>query len=208
MRRLHRGSVLPRVHTERNAGGTLLRAIVPGHREMKEIILIGIALLIFIACAVIPKGGPTAMLVRGLQAAAVFLTFLAALHRYVTGRRLARATLTFKRWPLRLGETVPVRFRAMLRKSQHVSEVAAKLQCVEQVLIGGGRYQENPSNVLYEVDLPCAKEQRRVIDEEWTFAIPADLPPSLDVRMSKVEWRVSAMLGEVPANFLLLVTPR
>jgi hypothetical protein len=206
--RLHRGSVLPRVSVERTPEGTLLRAQLPGRKEMGEIITIGIALLLFLFAALMPKGGPTAQFFRILQAGAVLLTFLAALHHYIKGRRLFRATLLVPSWPLRLGDTTPVRFRAMLRKSARVSEIAAKLQCGEQVTVGRGRHEQRPDNVLYEIDLPCATEERRVVDEEWTIAIPPELPPSFDVATSKIEWRITAMLGEVPAKFLLLVTPR
>jgi len=208
MLRLHRGSVLPRVFVERTREGTLLRAALPTGADLRGVIVYGIAFLAVFAVAFLPKGGISGQIARFTQAAAFFSVFFGALTTYLRRRRLFRATLLLPHWPLHLGDTVQARFRAMLKKSARVTEVAAKLQCVENVVIGGGRDVRKPTAVIYELDLPCAKSERQVIDEEWTLTIPAGLPTSYDVALSKVEWRVTALLGEVPADFLLLVTPR
>jgi hypothetical protein len=47
-----------------------------------------------------------------------------------------------------------------------------------------------------------------VVEEEWTITIPQEHPPSFDATSSKIDWRVSATLGDVPAEFRLLVTPQ
>ena len=206
--RLHRGSVLPRISVERKPEGTLLRAAQPTRADVRELILYFIAFLMFAGAALATRGNLTALAMRGLNAAGVFMGFLAVLARHLRRRRLFRGTLLFSRWPLRLGDTVAVRFRAMLKKSAPVTEVAAKLQCVEQAVVGNGREVRKPVGVLFELDLPCAKSERHIVDEEWTVTIPAELPPSFDVAMSKVDWRITAMLGEVPAEFRLLVTPQ
>lgn len=208
MLRIHRGSVLPRIAAERTRDGTLLRAARPTRGDVGTIVVYAFVMLAFGGTALIPKGGIGGMAARAFQAAAAFTLFLGALTTYLRRRRLGRATLLLGHWPLRLGDTVSMRFRAMLKKSAPVTEVAAKFQCVEQVIIGGGREQRKPWLVVYEQELGCARRERHIIEEEWTITVPPDLPPSFDTVSSKIEWKVIAMLGDVPAEFLLLVTPQ
>ena len=206
--RLHRGSVLPRISVERKPEGTLLRAAQPTGADLREVILYGFAFLMVFAVVFVPRGGLFGQATRLMQAAGFFSVFFGALSTYLRRKRLFRGTLLLGRWPLRLGDIVAVRFRAMLKKSAPVTEVAAKLQCIEQAVIGYGRQQRKPVGVLFELDLPCAKSERHIVDEEWSVTIPAELPPSFDVEASRVDWRITAMLGEVPAEFRLLVTPQ
>ena len=209
--RLHEGSVLPRVDVQRTAWGTFVRAVGPTADDVMGLVLYGIALLIFIAAALVPRGSVTSHAVRVANAGGVFMLFLGMLTQFLKRRRLFRGTLLVHPWPIRLGDNVKVNFRAMLKKSAPVSSLTAKLQCTEHVRIGYGREQAKKSAVIHEVDLPCSKQERRIVEEEWTFAIPPALPPSLDVHDSRIEWRVAAALTtagvEIPADFVLLVIP-
>ena len=183
--RLHRGSVLPRVDVKRTAEGTLVHALRPTSGEVGELVLVGIALLIFLGAAFAPKGGVLAQGFRALNAGAVLMTFLAMLAHYLRRRRLFKGTLLVRPWPIRLGGEVTVKYRAMLKKSATVSSLTAKLQCAEEVVIG--------------------------IEEEWTIPIPPTLPPSFEVPSNAVRWRLTTVLttssGDVPADFTLLVIP-
>jgi hypothetical protein len=139
------------------------------------------------------------------------LGFLGMLSHYLRRRRLFKGTLLVRPWPIRLGGEITMKYRAMLKKSAPVSSLAAKLQCAEDVTIGRGKYQQKKIAPLYELELQCSKHERRVVEEEWTFAIPPTLPPSFEVPCNAVRWRLTTMLTtsgvEIPADFTLLVIP-
>ena len=210
MYKLHRGSVLPRVAVKHTADGTLVQALRPTSRDVGELVLYGIGFLIFLAAALLSRGG-AAQLFKALNAGGVLLGFLGMLAYYLRRRRLFKATLLVRHWPIRLGGDVTVKYRAMLKKSAPVSSLAAKLLCTEDVIIGRGRSVEKKSGVLYEIDLQCSKHERRVVEEEWTFALPPTLPASFDVACNAVRWRLTTVLTtsgvDVPADFTLLVIP-
>jgi hypothetical protein len=183
-----------------------VHALRPTAADVRELVLYFIAFLLFLGAALAPKGGVVSQGFRALNAGGVLMGFLAMLSYYLRRRRLFKATLLVPSWPLRLGDTVTLRFRAMLKKTA-VSTLAAKLQCVEQVTIGQGRGQQKANAVAYELELPCSKQERRVVEEEWTLTIPTTLPPSMDVYCNTIRWRIAAMLMDVPAEFTLLVIP-
>ena len=209
--KLHRGSVLPRVDVRRTAEGTLVHAQRPTSADVKELVLYGIGCLMFLGAALVSKGGLAAQLFRALNAAGVLFGFLGMLAHYLRRRRLFRATLLVRPWPIRLGGDVTMRYRAMLKKSAPVSSLVAKLRCSEEVIIGGGKHLEKKGSALYELDLQCSAHERRVVEEEWTVPIPPTVPPSFEVPCNAVRWRVTTMLTtegvEVPADFTLLVIP-
>lgn len=209
--RLHRGSVLPRVDVKHTAEGMVVHAARPTSSDVGELVLYGIGFLMFLAAALVSKGGLAAQLFRALNAGGVLFGFLGMLAHYLRRRRLFRGTLLVRPWPIRLGGDVTLKYRAMLKKSATVSSLTAKLQCVEDVIIGRGKYLEKKSGALYELDLQCSKHERRVVEEEWTIPIPPTLPPSFDVPCNAVRWRLTTVLTtsgvEVPADFALLVIP-
>jgi hypothetical protein len=210
MYKLHRGSVLPRVDVKHTAEGMVVHAARPTRGDVGELVLYGIAFLMFLGAALVPAG-IAAQLFRALNAGGVFLGFLGMLAHYLRRRRLYRATLLVRPWPIRLGGDVTLKYRAMLKKSVTVSSLTAKLQCAEEVIIGGGKSVQKKSGALYELELQCSKHERRVVEEEWTIPIPPTLPPSFDVPCNAVRWRLTTVLTtsgvEVPADFALLVIP-
>ena len=210
MYKLHRGSVLPRVDVRRTPEGTVVHALRPTSSDVRELVLYGIAFLMFLATAMFSRGGAV-QLFRALNAGGVLLGFLGMLSYYLRRRRLFRGTLLVNQWPIRLGGDVTMKYRAMLKKSAPVSSLAAKLLCTEDVIISAGRSVEKKSGVLYELELQCSKHERRVVEEEWTFAIPPTLPASFDVPCNAVRWRLTTVLTtsgvDVPADFTLVVIP-
>ena len=207
----HRGSVLPRIDVERTKEGVLLRASRPGAAYVRELVLYGIAFLIFLAVAFVPRGGTLGQIARLLNAVGIFNLFLAMLTGFLRSRRIFKATILLRSWPLRLGDNVDATFRAMLRKGAQVTSLNAKLQCTEHVTIGHGREQTKRSSVVYELDLLCTSAPRRIVEESWSLPIAASLPASFVVPHNRVEWRVVATLTtedvEIPAEFTLLVIP-
>lgn len=208
--KLHRGSVLPRVAVKHTAEGTVVQALRPTSRDVGELVLYGIGFLIFGATAVFSRGG-AAQLFRALNAGGVLLGFLGMLSYYLRRRRLFRGTLLVDQWPIRLGGDVTMKYRAMLKKSAPVSSLAAKLLCTEDVILSSGRSVEKRSGVLYELELQCTKHERRVVEEEWTVALPPTLPASFEVPCNAVRWRLATVLTtsgvDVPADFTLVVIP-
>jgi len=210
MYKLHRGSVLPRVVAKHTPEGTVVHAPRPTASDVGTLVLYAVVFLIFLATALGSRAGAV-QLFRALNAGGVLLGFLGMLGYYLRRRRLFKATLLVSQWPIRLGGEVTVKYRAMLKKSAPVSSLAAKLLCTEDVIIGGGRTVEKKSGVVYELDLQCSKHERRVVEEEWTFALPPTLPASFDVPCNAVRWRLTTVLTtsgvDVPADFTLVVIP-
>ena len=207
---LHRGSVLPQIETSRTVGGTYVRAFqTPG--GMREVLLYGFAFVSVLSVAFLPKGGVLSHVALLVQAAGFFAAFFGLLTTYLRRRRLFRATLLVRPWPIRLGATVEARFRAMVHRSAPISTLTAKLRCAEEITIGYGRDEVKRSAVAYEFELPCSKQERQIVEESWTFTIPTNLPASFVVPSNRLEWRVNATLTtkgvDVPADFLLLVIP-
>lgn len=209
MYKLHRGSVLPRVDVKHTAEGTVVHALRPTSKDVTELVLFGIAFLMFLGAALFSRGA--AQLFRALNAGGVFLGFLGMLSHYLRRRRLFKGTLLVRPWPIRLGGEVTMKYRAMLKKSAPVSSLAAKLQCAEEVIIGTGRSVVKKNVPLYELDLQCSKHERRVVEEEWTVTFPPTLPSSFEVPCNYVRWRLTTVLTtagvDVPADFTLLVIP-
>jgi hypothetical protein len=178
---------------------------------VKELVLYAIAFLLFLGAALMPKGGIVAQGFRALQAGGVLMGFLGMLSHYRRRRRLFKGTLLVRPWPIRLGGEVTLKYRAMLKKSAPISSLVAKLRCAEDVTIGSGRYQEKKSAPLFELELQCSNHERRVVEEEWTVAIPPTHPPSFEVPGNSVRWGLTTMLTtsgvEIPAEFTLVVIP-
>lgn len=172
-------------------------------RDLREQILVGVALLMGVAGVIL---GATSHKNAGR---AIFFTvstasmFTVGLRQYVVRRRLLRAGLLVHPWPIRLGDTVEMRFHATMRGGAPVTSIAAKFECAEEVTIGSGRDQQKKSATLYAVDLPDAKQ--------WSVTVPAELPPSMKLPANAIRWRVRAMLtterAEVPAELEVLVMP-
>ncbi len=172
-------------------------------RDLREQILVGGALLMGIAGVILGAASH-----KG-AARAIFFTvstasvFTAGMRQYVVRRRLLRAGLLVHPWPVRLGDTVEMRFHATMRGRTPVTSIAATFECAEDVTVGSGRDQHHRNATLYSVDLPD--------DKQWSVTVPAELPPSMNLPANAIRWRLRAMLtteaAEVPAEFEVLVMP-
>jgi len=143
-----------------------------------------------------------------------FFLFSAGMTQYLIRRRLKRASLLVRPWPIRLGDEIEVKFRATLRNASPVTAIAAKLECVEEATKGSGRYKEVKRETLLSIDLPAPVVKaagERKVTESWKVAIPASSPPSLTIPSNTVRWLLKTAITtedvEVPATFELLVVP-
>jgi hypothetical protein len=182
-------------------------------RDLREQILIGFAFLlgigsIYLAVVMNKSMG------RALPfAVSIFFIFFGGLRNYLIRRRLKRAVLLVRPWPVRLGSEVELKFRATLRSRSPIRAFKAQLECAEEVTIGSGKYQKHNYATLFGVDLPSsdARCEDGKVTAEWKASVPEGLPPSLDVRDNAVRWLVNATIDtegiDVPAKVEFTVIP-
>ena len=133
--------------------------------------------------------------------------------RYFRQRRLERATLLVRPWPLRLGQRATVRFEKRLKKHAAVDAVSARLVCIEEAVASSGRHQTVKREIRFELPLEtsAARIEGRTVRDEWQFEIPHTELPSFAVKSNKIQWRVETITecGGTPvaADFELLVIP-
>ena len=181
----------------RTEGGALLVADRVGWKEVGVILFFASAVALNLWVFTIEDLDLT----RRINSVVYGIVALAALVGYEKDyrhrKRLRGVSLSVRPWPLRLGDEVKAQLRI-----RPVSAVAAKLECVEHVVSGVGKFEETKTATLYTLELA---------DSEWTFVIPDHLPPSLDVKHNRVMWRIVAMVesgkAEVMVPFELLVIP-
>jgi hypothetical protein len=211
--RRYTGPVLPRISGKPTPDGMLLTKAGVTGKDLREQLVFGAA---FLAGALaVFLGARTHRLDGRAISFTISMYFLlgAGVQQYLVRRRLRRAALLVRPWPIRLGDDIEVKFRATLRSSTAISSVAAKLECVEEVTIGSGKYQTKERATIFAVDLPCAARPAgdRKVTESWTASVPDALPPSFAVTGNIVRWQVSTLVAtegvEVPASFELLVLP-
>jgi hypothetical protein len=208
---VHRGSVLPKIAVTRSRGATILDAKPISWTTP-------LLVLLFLAGAVsnayFALSGYVDIGDRIEAALGVFVSASAALALVREYRRrspLEWASLRVREWPLHVGGDVHVELRGSLRVP--VTGVAATLACREEVRIG--RDQRNMKVATrYSIDLtPPEKDLGGAgFTARWTFVIPAEEPPSFDVKSHIVRWRLFVRVTtadelEVPAEFDLLVSP-
>lgn len=211
--RWHRGSVLPRVPLERSAEGVRVIAATTGWKDALNFWVPAVFLALFIAVIVVFATGRARQL-QGVLAIGFAGVGLAEIgRRYFRQRRLQRATLLVRRWPLRLGERTEVRFAKRLKKNAAVDRVTARLACVEEATLSSGRYQEVRRAVRYERPLDTSRAiiEPGSVRDEWTLEIPADAVPSFAAKSNQVRWLVEAITAsdgvDVAAEFELVVIP-
>lgn len=201
--RRYEGPVLPRISGRRTPDGILLIARGVVWRDLREQIVVGVALLIGVAAVILGAASH-----RDIGRAIFFTVstasvFTAGLGQYLLRRRLLRAGLLVQPWPIRLGDTVEMRFHATMRGGTPVTSIVAKFECAEEVTIGSGRDRHKKSATLYSVDLPDARQ--------WSATVPAELPPSMSVPGNAIRWQLRTVLtterADVPADFEILVMP-
>ena len=142
-----------------------------------------------------------------------FFVFIGGLQQYLVRRRLQRAAILVRRWPMRLGEDVEVKFRATLRRNSPVTSVSAMLECIEHAVHGTGKYAVPRRETLYSINLRSAviPAGERKVREAWNFTLPDALPPSFAVSHNSIQWLLHISVRtehvDVPATFELLVMP-
>jgi hypothetical protein len=211
MEHVHRGSVLPKIATTRSRGATILDA--------KPISWTAPLLVVFFFAGAIVNAyfawsGHLGIGDRIEAALGAFVTVtagLALLREYRRRSPLAWASLRVRDWPLHLGDEVHVELRGSLRVP--VSGIAATLECREEVRTGRDRGAIRTAT-RYSIELtPPGKEISGAhFTARWTCVIPAEEPPSFDVKTNIVRWRLLVRIftsegGEVPAELDLLVLP-
>ena len=205
------GSVLPRIAATRAAGGTGLTVSGAGTSDVLRLVGYGALIVLAVGIPVL-----THKIAQGSRAFAfgfsIALMFAAAFNEYLRRHRLRRATLVVHPWPIKFGAPVEAHFRIFMRDGAPVSTLAAKLECVEEVMIGFGRDAQRKRSTRYEAALDCVHQtDRRHVTATWTFVVPEEYPQSLAVPSNKVTWRLTATVTtdhvEVPVTFDLLVLP-
>jgi hypothetical protein len=166
-----------------------LSAAKPKRAEM--IIAASLALL-FLMWALAPGLHPNKQMRAATSAVSFALMAWPLARVYFRQRRLKHATLTVRPWPIRLGDRVETTFHSI-----PAAPVTAKLVCVEEATISGGKYEEKKHSVRFEQDL-----------QSWDFEIPRFGIPSFAVKSNRVRWVVRTVIdGDITADFELLVIP-
>jgi hypothetical protein len=155
-----------------------------------------------------PQRG-TAATVKFIGAAVILAGLV---QQAVMSRRLRKSWPLVHPWPIRLGDDVKAELRAVVK--HNASAIAANVRCVEEVKIcAKTKFEETKIAELYSLDLAASDlcSERRALTAAWTFAVPQNMPPSLDVPSNKVQWLLATTItttaGEVPVAFELLVIP-
>jgi hypothetical protein len=211
--RRHRGSVLPRVPVQRTPQGTRVVAEVTGWKDalgfwFLATLFIGVAILV-----VAVTKSPSRQLEFFLSLAGSGVLVAETGRRYFRQRRLERATLLVRPWPLRLGDRATVGFENRLKKNAAVEMVSARLVCIEEAVVSSGRDQAVQREIRFEValDTTAARTDGRTVRDEWQFEIPDTGLPSFAVKSNKIQWRVETITAcagtPVTAEFELLIIP-
>ena len=205
------GSVLPRIATTPTAEGTRLTVMGAGSRQVWRLVYYAAIVILMVACPFAVH--KTSQGIRAWTfAVSVALMFSAALTEYLRWRRMRRATLVVRPWPIKFGAPVEARFRIFMRAGAPVSSLSAKVECVEEVMIGMGQDAGHKRSTRYETALDCVHQSdRRHLTATWTFVVPEEQPQSLAVPSNKVTWRLVATVNtdgvDMPVTFELLVVP-
>jgi hypothetical protein len=208
---VHRGSVLPKIAVTRSRGATFLDAKPISWTAPLLVLLFVVGAF---SNAYFALSGYDRIGDRIEAALGVFVSASAALALVREYRRrspLKWASLRVREWPLHLGGEVHVELRGSLRET--VTDVAATLECREGVQIGRDRAAVKTA-ARYSIELTRPEQELggAGFTARWTFVIPAEEPPSFDVKSHIVRWRFLARVSttnelEVPAELDLLVLP-
>jgi hypothetical protein len=210
-RAYHKGSVLPAVRPARVADGYRLDIDRTGRTHRVALWILGPALagngfvLYLLATG---DRDPVLLLRTGITAALLVAMIVATMKSL----RLRRASLVFRRWPLRLGEEVEAAMRAYLK--HEATSVSARVDCTEVAQAhAGSKMESTRSETIFAIDLAPAQwdARRHIITATWRFAVPAEMPASFDVIGNKIRWQLAATIVagdvEVPVAFDLVVIP-
>jgi len=194
---LKRRSVLPNIAVTRTDEGVMFVADRVGWKDVALMLYLVAGSAFNIYAYLVGQLDEARQILAVLYAVLGVLVVITLEQHYRQRKRMRGASMTVRPWPIRLGDEVKAVFRVA-----PAFPLSAKLECVEHVVSGGGKFQKTNTATMYMLQLA---------DSEWTFVIPDHLPPSLDVKHNRVIWRIVTMVtagdAEVPVEFELLVIP-
>lgn len=104
------------------------------------------------------------------------------------------AEVYLDRFPLRLGESVTVRYFQKRRGKGPVNGIVARLQCRELVTYRQGTNTRTDSATVWEAELPTAPtnpvNMPSLLHEAWRLRVPADRPPSFEANRNSIIWEL------------------
>ncbi|WP_425307345.1 hypothetical protein AADG42_00835 [Ammonicoccus fulvus] len=107
-------------------------------------------------------------------------------------KALGDAHLELPQLPLRLGETVTIRYSQRRNHSAEVRAVTATLLCREWVRFTRGTDTETRTHDLWQTELPSGPSDPigdlPMIRGMWQLTLPAELPPSFTAPDNAVQW--------------------
>ena len=210
-RAYHKGSVLPAVRPARVQGGFRLSIDRTGSMHHIALWLLSAALAVnaYVLYVLWTGDRDPVLLLRTGTTAPLLLAMIVAT---VRSRRLRRASLVLRRWPLRLGEEVQAEMRAYLK--HEATSVSARLDCTEVAQThAASKMESTRSETIFGVDLAPAEWGARghILTATWRFTVPPGMPPSFDVIANKIRWQLAATIVagdvDVPVSFDLVVVP-
>ena len=210
--RRHRGSVLPRIQVARSSDGVRVLAAPPGR---KDAVMLGclVAMLVGLVLVIVFVAHPSRQLSGAFSTLVIAAGVVEMGRQYFRKRRLLKATLLVRPWPLRLGQRATVRFEKRLRGSTRVDSVRARFTCTEEVIVSSGRDMETLQATLHEIplDTSAARIHPGRVEDEWEIEIPAAGLPSFTAKSNRILWRVQTVTRtegvDVNADFEVLVVP-
>ena len=208
----HRGSVLPRIPLIHARDGVRVLAAPPGWKEAAGLGCL-VAMLVGLVLIIVFVAHPSRRLDGALSTFVIGAGVFEMARQYFRKRRLRQATLLVRPWPLRLGQRATVRFEKQLRRKASAESLRARLTCVEDATVSGGRYQEVLTATRHETELDTssARIEPGRIEDAWEIEIPATGLPSFTAKSNRILWRVQTVTRtegvDVNADFELLVVP-
>lgn len=141
------------------------------------------------------------------------LVFVLAIYTILQLYLFRPGSLHVPRLPLRLGETVPVRFQQSTRSLISVQQLEARLACLEWVRYTVGTDTRTATHILWEQPLenqPLFSNSNGV-DRQWMIHVSPQLPPSFDSSNNAIKWiievKVKARWIKGTSEFTLPVLP-
>lgn len=110
-------------------------------------------------------------------------------------KALGDAHLELPRLPLRLGESVTIRYSQRRNHSAEIRAVTATLLCREWIEFTRGTDTETRTHDLWRTELPSGPSDpigdRPMIRGTWQMTLPAELPPSFTAPDNAIQWILS-----------------
>lgn len=145
------------------------------------------------------------------------ISLIALVNRSLAVSRILPGQILLPRYPLKMGEEIPVTFRRQLRRNlrvQRSGSLHASLVCVERVRYRVGTDTRTETHTVWEQALPQSTVEAgsHQVEVHWQVKIPRQGPPSFEAPDNQIRWGLGVWL-ELPglvkddSNFALLVEP-